>query len=203
MKPRNVLPALLVALFVAVSVAFGGATGQIEGVIEGYLIQKGILASTGTYSVPEASRALCRLYLTGSVSIVTATDTLVSWTGEISDTTAMHDLSSNPERVTINTAGLYHVSARMQWDSNSTGLRRVILYHKNAAGTTKASFMVADTGETGDATYGYTQQVNETFNCVATDYFIFLVRHEKGSNMDLRWSDDPYLTSVSVARVGQ
>lgn len=56
-------------------------------------------------------------------AITTATWTPVTWDSEDYDSDAMHNTSTNTDRVLMNLAGRYRISAAISFESNATGLR--------------------------------------------------------------------------------
>jgi hypothetical protein len=66
-------------------------------------------------------------------SIATSAATAITWDGEVFDTDTMHDNSTNPERITIKTAGIYLLIFNGGFDDSATanGLYRIA----NQAGT--------------------------------------------------------------------
>lgn len=57
-----------------------------------------------------ANPPACRVYHNTTQSINDATETTVTFNSERYDTASMHDTATNPERITIGTAGLYIVT---------------------------------------------------------------------------------------------
>lgn len=69
-----------------------------------------------------------RLRLAADQSVAHNTWTSVSNYDELNDLAGMHDLVTNPERITFKSVGLYLVHARAAWDNaSSTGFRSVRL----------------------------------------------------------------------------
>jgi hypothetical protein len=58
-------------------------------------------------------------------SVANATNTVLDWDSEVFDFGGLHDLSTNPSRITIETAGKYLVGAYLQFVANATGVRVV------------------------------------------------------------------------------
>jgi len=71
----------------------------------------------------------------GSTTISNNTDTILTFSGELYDTDAMHSTSTNTSRITIPTGkgGYYDIRWSMVWDNNSSGNRRIRLL-KNGSG---------------------------------------------------------------------
>jgi hypothetical protein len=66
-------------------------------------------------------------------AIANDTATALTWASEDYDTDSIHDNSSNTSRLTVpNGVTKVRVSASIQWDSNTTGIRQ-ITFHKNGS----------------------------------------------------------------------
>lgn len=66
---------------------------------------------------------MCKARGTTDQTISTATWTPVTWDSEDYDSDAMHSTSTNTDRVLMNLAGRYRISAGVSFASNATGLR--------------------------------------------------------------------------------
>jgi hypothetical protein len=69
----------------------------------------------------------CRVYRSTNQSITTATSTAITFNSERFDTDAMHDVVTNTDRITINTAGLYVISGNVTFDTSATGIRELTI----------------------------------------------------------------------------
>lgn len=67
----------------------------------------------------------CEVTDAGSISIPNNTATELTFGTETFDTDTMHSTSANTGRLTATTAGLYLVTASVDWDLNTTGYRQV------------------------------------------------------------------------------
>ena len=64
----------------------------------------------------------------------------VNWTSEVFDTQTMHDNTTNNARLTAPVAGIYDVSANVDWAANNVGVRVLLLVKNGTTGiATKAS----------------------------------------------------------------
>jgi len=70
----------------------------------------------------------CAHHSTGQ-TLANATFTNIQFDSEIWDNDTMHDVSTNNERITFKTAGLYLVEAHIAYAINATGMRALIMYH--------------------------------------------------------------------------
>jgi hypothetical protein len=72
-----------------------------------------------------ASRPAAKVYQTGTTTLTTGVAGSVLFDTEIFDVGSLHSTSSNTERMTITTPGLYSFSAVVSFAANATGYRRV------------------------------------------------------------------------------
>lgn len=80
-------------------------------------------------SLPRAARiAYCRIGLSTEHVITNSTPFTVPWSLEYYDENNMHDLTTNPERITITSTGNYVIDNFINWERNSTGSRVLRLY---------------------------------------------------------------------------
>lgn len=68
-----------------------------------------------------------RAYHNTSQSIANSTATTLAFNSERYDTDTIHDPSTNNERLTCKTAGIYLISATVQFQANATGYRSLSL----------------------------------------------------------------------------
>lgn len=66
------------------------------------------------------------------VAVPTSTWTSIPWNQSERDTDNMHSITTNPERITATTAGVYAISFDVQFSANATGKRQARV-HINAA----------------------------------------------------------------------
>lgn len=95
-------------------VVYGGIT---------YLAVNPSLGVAPPFSVPFITPT-CRVYRTTAQSITSGTPTAISFDAERFDTDAIHDLVTNPTRLTCRTAGKYLITGAMEWGATTSGTRR-------------------------------------------------------------------------------
>lgn len=141
----------------------------------------------------------CRLYLSAATtSINDNAVTAISWTAEDFDVGNMHDLSTNPDRVTIpsNGDGLYLVIGQVKWATAGSAPKRGITLFKNNA-VVYGNDAAGD--DDGDSMY---VQCVALMNLVATDYISMKVEQDTGGALDaMGGSVDE--TSITVMRIIQ
>lgn len=86
-------------------------------------------ASTGALLVdPAVGRFRVRTWHSANPSISSATATALPWDSEIFDVGSLHSTSVSNTRITVpagGETGLWLISAQVQWDTNTTGMREV------------------------------------------------------------------------------
>ena len=93
-------------------------------------------AATGlAWATPSSSAFVGCSLENASTSINNNTDTILTFSGELYDTDAMHSTSTNTSRITIpaGKGGYYEFRWSMVWDNNTTNNRRIRLL-KNGSG---------------------------------------------------------------------
>lgn len=118
------------------------------------------------------------VYHSTDQSIANATDTALSFDSERYDTDTMHSTVTNNSRVTVNTEGLYTVSAGIEFASNTTGSRQVVIQVNGSS-----SIAVANTPS--GATLGVVRlSTSTTWYASAGDYFQVLVYQDSGGALN-------------------
>jgi hypothetical protein len=131
-----------------------------------------------TYTSPDIS---CRVYNSGNQTISNATWTDLTFDSELYDTDTMHDTSSNTNRITFTTAGVYVVSAHVNWTAGTTADRFVGIQHTQTSGT---SYIALQHGSATALVGAMEQSVAVVAKFAASDYVTMQVRHNQGSNLD-------------------
>lgn len=113
----------------------------------------------------------------GAQTIPNATNTALDWGTETYDTDAFHSTVTNISRFTVpaGKGGYYLILCQVDFQSNSTGVREVII-RKNGATTLQVSSATAN-GVTA-------RYCNGIFNLVATDYIEIQVYQSSGGNLN-------------------
>lgn len=140
---------------------------------------------------------------TTAQTIANDTLTLVTLDAEAWDSDAFHSTSSNTGRQTVPTgrAGVYIVTAGINWAGNGTGQRQLRILHKNAAGTQLD--MVVVSAPAFNATH-YMVLTYGPAVAAATDYFEMWVYQNSTGNLDLDATGATYrsMNGLRVIRVG-
>ena len=138
-----------------------------------------------------------RVYNSANISIPHATSTVLTYNTNLFDTDTIHSTTTNPSRLTCNTAGLYLIASHARWQEWSTGARQLFI-HLN--GTT--TIVVAE--DTGDATQteGRWQTVTTIYSLDRGDYVETFVYQAKGSgNLNVETASR-YSPDFMMCRIG-
>lgn len=115
-------------------------------------------------------------------SVSNNTLTAMSAPTETRDTDGMHSTSVNTSRITINTAGTYHFSACVAWDSNVTGIRQGIFF-KNGSAVLSGFIITATQGASTVASF------SQFLHLAVADYIEVFSLHNSGANLNTTLHD--------------
>lgn len=127
----------------------------------------------------------CRLYLSAATtSINDNSETAISWDSEDFDVGNLHDVVTNPERITIPTGGdgLYLVVGQVKWATSASGKKRGLRVYVDA------TLNLAHDGAADDDGDGMTQQVAGLVNLTAGQYLTLKVEQDTGGALDIEGS---------------
>lgn len=142
-----------------------------------------------------ANPPACRVYNNAGLSIPNNTETLLTFNSERFDTNTMHDTVTNPGRITFNTAGLYIVTAHVDWASNAVGDRRT-LFKLN--GTTYIAWVENMPNNAGAST---SQVLTTLYKFVAGDWVAAYGHQTSGGALNVN-STANYSPEFSAVWVG-
>jgi hypothetical protein len=137
----------------------------------------------------------CAVSRTTSFTVANGADTVVSWSSANYDNNSMFS-AGTPNRITVNTAGIYLVTATFAWPSNSTG-ERIGWIQLNGTNATRWGNRRGGAWSSGPTEFSITAQIN----CVAGDYIQAGVYQSSGGNLDLQGVATG-ATRMEVARIG-
>lgn len=135
----------------------------------------------------------CQIYKSTHTSVPDDTLTALSFNARLYDTDTMHSLVTDPERITIKTAGVYVVTLEAVWNKNVAG-DRIAQVRKN--GSDVLSLESKRTGG-ADLLVGHSITVQDVF--AVNDYLEALVHQTSGGNLLLL--ADSYSPVFSASRV--
>ena len=128
------------------------------------------------------SRFRCKVYNSAAIVIGNNAYTLLSWDTEAYDSNALHDLVTNPTRITIpagGNVGVWRFTAQVTWGNSNVGLRYVAIF-KNGSATQFAANQV-----TGDANGTIQTVVVEDDAPAVGDYYEVKVGQASGGNLSI------------------
>lgn len=126
----------------------------------------------------------CRAYSNANQSIPSGVSTALTYNVELFDSDpngAIHDNTTNSERMTIRTAGVYHCVANVRWASSATGFRTVQIVHssgilialasQNAVSGSQTDFSVSGSYSFAASEYCYVNVVQNTGGALNVEAF--------------------------------
>lgn len=144
----------------------------------------------------DAHRMPCaRVFNNAALATVSGTNLILTFNSERFDTDTIHDTVTNNSRLTCKTAGVYQISASVDWAANATGQRHVDLL-LNA--TTMIAAVEADAAAGGRPT---SQVVTALYSLAVNDYVEVRVLQNStvGLNIAVSGNNSPEFMMVRVA----
>jgi hypothetical protein len=160
----------------AIPSPFAGQRAFISGTNVNYQYNGTAWVSAQALSIPP----MCRAYLSTSTNISNNTVTSVSFDSENYDTDTMHSTSSNTNRITFTTAGVYALSAACKWATAAGGVRQIVF---RLNGTTDLSVASQASNGGGNNT---DQQLSVQYSFAANDYVELRVYQDSGGTVAIR-----------------
>lgn len=130
---------------------------------------------------PDAISSLpsARVYNSAALTIATGgVGTSLTFDSERFDTRSLHSTSANTGRLTAPVAGLYVITAQIEWAANGVGERDLIL---NLNGTTNIARSLHPTTAVGTTA----QSISTLYKLAANDYVQVVVRQTSGGNLNV------------------
>lgn len=141
-----------------------------------------------------ANPPACRVYHNAAQSIPHNTPTILAFNSERFDTDTMHDTATNNSRITIKTAGLFHVQANVEWASAGGNSTRLVTLLLNGATTIGQAQIDGATGTQA-------MLVSSLYKFAVNDYIQVRVYHFQGGAVNLN-SAGAYSPEFSAVWVG-
>lgn len=133
----------------------------------------------------------CLAYKTTALATVHDTGIVVPLNAERYDTDSMHDNSTNNERITFNTAGVYTVTFNATWNKDETG-DRAIWIRKNGS-----DFLGSDSKHAGDGDLYVSHSITIQEEFEVADYIEGIAKQDSGGALNLLAGDgSPTLAAV-------
>lgn len=124
----------------------------------------------------------CRLSKSANQSITNTTWTALTYDQETYDTDNMHSLVTNPTRITVNTPGLYLLTANVIFVPNATGNRLTGFRKNTLSPTDPTEGFVGGAAVTAANEAGYT--LTQVVKAIATDYWEVMVWQSSGGALN-------------------
>lgn len=145
-----------------------------------------------------ANPPACRVFHSAAQSIASATNTALAFNSERYDTNTMHDTVTNNSRITMNTAGLYIVTANIQLASDTDYTTHDVWILLNGV-TTIANI---NNVNPGTAALSRIYQLVTTYKFAVTDYIQVMVRQVNTSaganNVEVAANSSPEFAATWV-----
>jgi hypothetical protein len=154
---------------------------------------------TGTATAPEQPRVSA--YYSTTQSVNNATWTPLTFDSEDFDTTNLHDISVNTDRVSISHTGLYLVSARAAFAANTTGSRAVGIA-KNGTTSAELQRVRFTTGVNAAAAGVHIEQILTLLELrEGVDFVAALVYQDSGGALNVGSTSRFYANELIVAKL--
>lgn len=135
-----------------------------------------------------------RVYNSANISIANITDTPLAFDAETFDTDAMHDVSTNPSRITCKHAGLYHILGQIEFAAAANGIRSA--YIKLNGATVISRFM-----QLPDASVPTRLNISALYKLAVNDYIELYVYQSSTVSLNVTRGAD-YSPIFSAVKVG-
>lgn len=135
-----------------------------------------------------------RAYASGAQSTTSGTDiSPILYDSEDFDVGGFHSTVSNTGRLTVPSGygGVYYIHADINWASNATGVRFILLYLNGTGGT-----LIGGASQPATSGFATRQTYSVLYPLAATDYVILIGRQNSGGSLNIS------ATSFSMFRIG-
>jgi len=141
----------------------------------------------------------CRVYHNANQTITTGVTTALAFNSERFDTDSFHDTVTNNSRLTVpaGMAGKYLIFANVEWGPVADATWR--LMQIRLGGATVIGRVAGPNNNS--ASFGTVQPLAFTYDLAVGDYVECMVRHERGTNLDVALSTG-YQCEFGMQRVG-
>lgn len=144
-----------------------------------------------------ANPPACRVYNTANQSVTSGgSGLLIPFNTERYDTDNMHSTVTNTSRITFNTAGLYLVTAHIQYAGNATGIRLAAIRFN---GATDIAYDIRMNAGASDTT---AFSIATVYKFAAADYVEVLAFQSSGSTLNV-FANANYSPEFSATWVGR
>ena len=134
-----------------------------------------------------------RVYNDAAITVSTASVTALTFNQERFDSDGTHSTVSNTGRLTAVTAGLYMITAHIEWGSSTTGFRQIGL---RLNGATAIAY-----NNTAPISGSWPQSIAAIYRMAADDYMEVAVYQTSGGNLDVLAGGN-FTPEFAMARIG-
>ena len=127
-----------------------------------------------------------RVYNNANISVISATDTLLTFNTERYDTNTIHSTATNTGRLTFPFAGKWRITGAVRWAANATGIRLLMICLNGLPGT--GIILGADERTNLGASLSPIQQVTADWNVAANDYAILVAYQDSGGALNVTFN---------------
>jgi hypothetical protein len=169
---------------------------RIESIIPGWgndATEPKILNLSGHSIAQLTGTERARVSIHTNRSITNAVFTPIEWTTEEYDVGSMVNLAVHPTRITIPVSGIYLITANMEWDAGTTGLRSCMVIRNGIDVIASANAQRVGPLHTTRLSCSTMHPLN------ASDYLQLYAYHNDGGSLDVVAVSD--LTSMAVLRI--
>ena len=160
------------------------------------VVNGGVTQKVQIQNVVKAGTAIwARVYHNANQSIPDATNTALAFNSERADTNTIHDTVTNNSRLTCQTAGVYSITASVEFAANATGIRSVGL---RLNGTT---FLSLQRSPSAGASVTALLSVATMYALAATDYVEVIVSQDSGGALNVLAGGN-YSPEFQMSRLG-
>lgn len=138
----------------------------------------------------------CRVYHSAAQTIAHNTPVALAFNSERLDTDNMHDTVTNNSRITFNAAGLYVITASVQWQAAATGTRYLLIWHNTGANLVLNQISAAGTAES------HAMSCTTIYKCASGTYVECRVYQFSGAALNIQASAS-YSPEFSATWVGK
>ena len=138
----------------------------------------------------------CRVYRSSNLTISTGTETTVTFDSERCDTNNMHSLTTNTERITVTTPGIYYIWFSARFNQNTGGGKRQLgVWLNNTTQITEGTW------EVGAGDDALELHVDTCYHLNNGDYIVVKVLQNSGLDMTIA-TDANYSIEFAAQRIG-
>lgn len=125
-----------------------------------------------------ANARICKVRRATDQTLTTATATAVSFSTAVFNPNSLAEFVTNPTRITVDKAGLYHVCAGVVWAAGSTGVRTLQIKKNGVAST-----FLGQVNSPAPAAGTGIQTVCAIIGLDNTDYVELIATHTQGADL--------------------